>query len=198
MPELVDGLASLANRFLADRTGIPPLQGEVLPQQHSELVGCVVQLGTGDVTVNAQQVESRFARQLHVASELGRRGVAQRHAGGGEVGALHEHRLAVDGEHPVLQYYLAQAGEHAAGVADGLIDGDLDVDPCQFLVAEGPWPPQPRVVDVEVPIHLVEATGQRLLVLFEQLAIDSGGDPHRAAPYRCRVGRAIAGVLVCR
>ena len=115
MAELVDGLACLAHRLLANRAGVSPLQREVLPQQHAELVGRVVQLGPRDVPVNAQQIETGVAGQLHVARELGRRRVAQRHAGGSQVRTLDEHRLAVDREDPVLQHYLAEPGAYGCG-----------------------------------------------------------------------------------
>ena len=113
--ELVDRFAGLAHGLLADRAGVAPLQREVLPQQHAELVGGVVQLGTGDVAVHPQEVEAGLAGQLDVAAQLGGRRVAQRHPRRRQVGALHEHRLAVDGEDPVLQHHLAQAGAHACG-----------------------------------------------------------------------------------
>ena len=142
--ELVDGLAGLAHGLFADRAGIPPLQREVLPQQHAQLVGGVVQLGTRDVPMHAEQVEPGLARQLHVAAELGRRRVAQRHSCRCEVGALDEHRLAVDREHPVLQHHLAKPGAHRAGVTEHVVDRDLDLDVGQVLIAERPRPPQPR------------------------------------------------------
>ena len=52
--QLVNGLAGLANGLLANRTGVAPLQREVLPQQHAELVGRLVQLRAGDVTVHSE------------------------------------------------------------------------------------------------------------------------------------------------
>ena len=81
----VDGLAGLAHGLLADGARVPPLQREVLPHQHAQLVGGVVQLGPGDVPVHADQVEPGFARELHVAAHLRRRGVGQRLAGGRDV-----------------------------------------------------------------------------------------------------------------
>ena len=154
--ELIDGLTRLAHRLLANRAGVPPLQWEVLPQQHAQLIGGVVQLGTGDVPVHPQEVETGLAGQFDVAAQFGRRGVAQRHSGRRKIGALDEHRLAVDREDPILQHHLAQPGAHASGVADDLVDPDLDLDLRQLLVSEGPRPPQPRIVDVEGPIDLVE------------------------------------------
>ena len=167
MAELVDGLACLAHRLFANRAGVSPLQREVLPQQHAKLVGRVVQLGSRDVPVNAQQIEPGVAGQLHVSPELGRRRVSQRHAGGRQVGALDEHRLAVDREDPVLQHYFAEPGAYAAGVADHIVDRDLDLDVGQLLVSERPRPPQPWIGDIEVPVDFVEAARQRLLVLVE-------------------------------
>ena len=75
--EQVDRLAGLAHGLLADRAGVAPLQREVLPHQHAELVGGVVQLGAGDVAVHAQQVEAGLAGQLDVAAHLGRRRVGR-------------------------------------------------------------------------------------------------------------------------
>ena len=113
VPELVDGLAAWRTASLRIAAGVAPLQREVLPQQHAQLVGGVVQLGPGDVTVDAQQVEPGLAGQLDVVAELGRVGVAERHARRCQVRALDEHPLAVDREHPVLQHDLAQPGAHA-------------------------------------------------------------------------------------
>ena len=69
--EQVDGLARLADRLLADRAGVAPLQREVLPEEHAELVGGVVELGPGDVAVDPQQVEAGVARRAR------RRGAAR-------------------------------------------------------------------------------------------------------------------------
>ena len=55
--EQVDGLPGLAHGLLADRAGVAPLEGHVLPQQQPGLVGGVVELGPGDVGVDAEQVE---------------------------------------------------------------------------------------------------------------------------------------------
>ncbi len=109
MTELVDRFAGLTHGLLADGAGVAPLQREVLPQQHAELVCRVVQLGPRDVTVHSQQVEPCLARQLHIATHLGGGCVSESHPRRCQVGALHEHRLAVDREDPVLQHDFAQS-----------------------------------------------------------------------------------------
>src|SRR6185295_11311059 len=115
---------------------------------------------TRDVTVNSQEIEPGLAGQFHVSPQLRWRCVSQRHTCRREVGAFDEHRFTVDGEHPILQHHLAEARSYRARIADDIVDRDLDFDVCQVLLAERPWPPQPRVVDVEVPVDLVEPTGQ--------------------------------------
>ena len=72
MAELITASLRLAHGLLADRPRVSPLQREVLPQQHAQLVGRVVQLRARDVAVDAQQVESGIACQLHVAAHLRR------------------------------------------------------------------------------------------------------------------------------
>ena len=198
MAELVDCFAGLTHGLLADRARVAPLQREVLPQQHAQFVGSVVQLRTRDVAVHSQQIEPGLASQLHVATHLGGRRVAQGHARRRKVCALHEHRLAVDGEDPVLQHDFAQAGAHCAGVADHLVDRDLDLDVGQLLFTERPRPPQPGLVDVEVPVDFVESSGERLFVLVEQLAVDARADPHGSGHVAVEAGVQTAGVPACR
>src|SRR4051812_28529465 len=180
MAELVDGLPRLADGLLANRAGIAPLQREVLPQQHPEFVGSVVQLRSRDVSVDTQQIEAGFAGKLDVATKFGGCRITERHLRRCKVGPLDEQRLAVDGEHPVVQRHLSEAGAHAARIADRVVDGDLDFDIAQFLITERPGPPQARFVDVQVPVDLVEAAGQRLLVLIEQFTVDPRGDADRS------------------
>ena len=168
MAELVDGLACLAHRLLADRAGVSPLQREVLPQQHAELVGRVVQLGSarcareratdrdrrrgptprlasnsaGVASPNAMRVGARFAPLTNIGSPL----------------TVKTQSCSTTSRSPVRT---------AAGIADHIVDRDLDLDVGQLLVAERPRPPQPWIVDVEVPVDFVEAARQRLLVLIE-------------------------------
>ena len=79
--ERVDGLAGLAHGLPADLPGVPPLQREVLEQQHAELVGRPVQLVVGDVGLDAQRVEAGLDGQLDVAADVGRRGVGEARVG---------------------------------------------------------------------------------------------------------------------
>ena len=65
--EELDGGGGLADRLLADAAGVAPLEREVLPQQQALLVGGVVELGPGDVGVDAQEVEAGVEGQLDVA-----------------------------------------------------------------------------------------------------------------------------------
>ena len=142
----------LADGLVADAAGVAPLQREVLPDEHAELVGGVVELGPADVRVQAHEVEAGVRGQDDVAAQLLGGGVAERPAGRAEVGALEEQPLAVDREHPVVQRHLAEAGAHRAGVADLVVDEHRrpsSVD--QRLVAERPRPPQRGVVDAELP-----------------------------------------------
>ena len=119
----------------------------------------------GDVAVHSEQVEPGLAASSTSRRSSSAVGVAQARAASGEVGALHEHPLAVDRADPVLQRDLAQPGARDSAVADHAVDEDLDVDVGQRLVAERPRPPQLRLVDVEVPVDLVDASGERLLGL---------------------------------
>ena len=77
-----------------------PCSGMSCHSEQARLVGRVVELGPGHVGVDAHQVEPGLDRQLDVAAQLGRRGLAERHAGRPEVGALEEQPLAVDRGHP--------------------------------------------------------------------------------------------------
>ena len=68
--EQVDHLPRLAHGFLAGAARVAPLQREVLPEEQAGLVGRVVQLGPGDVRVDAEQVEVRLDREVDVPDEL--------------------------------------------------------------------------------------------------------------------------------
>ena len=117
--------------------------------------------------MHAQQIQTGIAGQLDIPPELGRRRIAQCHPRGGQVRTLDVHRLAVDGEDPVLQHHFTEPGAYRPGIAEHIVDRDLDLDIGQLLVAERPRPPKPWIVDVQVPIDLVETACQRLFVLFE-------------------------------
>jgi hypothetical protein len=52
-------LASLLYGLTSDAAGVAPLQRKVLPHEHAELVGRLVELGAGDVGMNPQQIEAQ-------------------------------------------------------------------------------------------------------------------------------------------
>ena len=60
--EQVDRRGGLPHGLLADAAGVAPLQREVLPEEEAGGVGGVVELGSGDVGMDAQQVEPGLAR----------------------------------------------------------------------------------------------------------------------------------------
>ena len=120
----VDGLARHAHGLAPD-AGRIPLQRQVLPDEQPELVGGVVELGR--LTWACTRTRSSPAsRARDVAPELLGGGRGQCQPGGVEVGALEEQPLAVDGQHPVAQRHLTEAGPHEAGVADFVLDVDAD------------------------------------------------------------------------
>ena len=118
MAEEVDELPRLAHRLLAHAARVTPLQRHVLPDEQAGLVGGVVELGPGDVGVDAQEVEPGRLRQLDVARQLRRRRLGQLHARRAVIGALEEEALAVDAQHPSLHPHLPQADPQAALVAE--------------------------------------------------------------------------------
>ena len=73
----VDGLAGLVDGAMANAAAVAPLQREVLEQQHTELVGGVVQGVGRDVRLDAQAVEARFDGELDIAADVGGRGVGE-------------------------------------------------------------------------------------------------------------------------
>ena len=111
-------LTCLFHCWPAHTSGVSPLKGKVLPQQHSELVGCRVQLGAGDVGVDAEKVQAGVAGQLQVVAQFGGGGFGDGHTGRPLIGPLQVDALAVDFEHPVTGPYLSQSGASAPLVVD--------------------------------------------------------------------------------
>ena len=101
----------------ADAAGVGAVQRHVLPHEQARLVGRVVQLRPGDVRVDAHQVEAGLHGEVDVAPQLGGRGLAERHAGRAEVGALEEQPLAVHRRHPAPHADRPQAGAQPPLVA---------------------------------------------------------------------------------
>ena len=66
--EQIDGFARLRGGLLANAACVPPLEREILPEQHAELVGCLVELRARDVGVDAQEVEPGVLCELNIAS----------------------------------------------------------------------------------------------------------------------------------
>ena len=176
----VDRLAGLTYGLLADSARVTPLQREVLPHEHAQHIGRLVQLWAGDVPVHAHQVETRITCQFDIAShELGC-GLRQRSACGREVGALGEQTLAVDGEHPVLHGYFPQSGAQCAAIALLAVDQDFHHHIGERLLAKAPWPPQVGVAHVERPVDLVHAVGDGAGLLPKHRAVDRGAQQDRA------------------
>jgi len=102
VPQFVDRFRGLRNGPATNLTGIRPLQREVLPQQHTELVCSLVESGRRDVRMDAQEVESGVVGEFDVTTELVRRGGGEVESRRCEVRSLEEHPLAVDREDPVV------------------------------------------------------------------------------------------------
>ena len=87
---------------------------------------------------------SRPASTARSTSPRTRSGATSARPGTGrnEVGALEEHPLAVDREHPIGERHLAQAGPARRLVADLAVDDDFDTDVGERLRAERMRPPQ--------------------------------------------------------
>ncbi len=161
MAEVVDGQTGLAASLAADAAAVAPLQGQVLPQQQARFVGRVVELGSGDVSVEAQEVETRVDGQRDVAPHLVGGGLAERHARRSLVGALQEEALAVDAGDPVARLDGAQADVAPAAVADrARLGAHLDLDVIEGLVAQGVGPPAAGFGDGHRPLDPVLAGGQ--------------------------------------
>ena len=140
--EELDRRAGLADGLLAHASGVAPLEREVLPQEQPPLVGGVVQLGAGDVGVDAQQVETGVEGEVDVAGQLGRGGLGQGHAGGPLVRALEEEALAVDRGHPAPHADLAQAGAEPPLVRHGAPPSPSPPSSCSTTRrrGRGGWP----------------------------------------------------------
>ena len=91
-----------------------PLQRQVLPDEHPEPVGGVVELGAGEVPVDPQQIEPRPRRRFHVGRHLLGGGLGGQGPGGADRDPLQEEGLVVDPQHEVAHPHLAQAGPPGA------------------------------------------------------------------------------------
>ena len=149
-PSSSTAAAGLADGLLADASGVAPLEREVLPQQQALLVGRVVQLGAGDVGVDAEQVEAGVEGEVDVAGQLGRRGLGQGHAGGALVRALEEEALAVDRGDPARMrtwrrpVRSRRSSDTAPLALPSSCSTHLHGEVVQGRRAEGPGPPQRR------------------------------------------------------
>ena len=112
--------------------------GEVLPEQHTLAVGLVVELGPGDVAVDAHEVEPGVGRPSDVGGDLLGRRLGQQLAGGADRHALEEEALAVDRGDEVVHADLAEARAPLVAVAHLVVDHHVDTDVVERLVARGP------------------------------------------------------------
>ena len=190
-PSRSTAAGGLAHGLLADAAGVAPLQREVLPEQQPGVVGGVVELGPGDVGVDAQEVEAGVAARAST-SRASSSGVASASAMrvGPVVGALEEQPLAVDAGDPGPHAHLAQPGAEAALVGGAAALVGVERAPararsCRVGVAERPRPPQGGSVDGERPLDLVRAGGERLVGLVVDAA-ERGVQADRAGARRCR------------
>jgi hypothetical protein len=211
--EQVDGLTRLAGGLLADPPGVAPLQRHVLPQQQARLVGGVVELGARHVGMDAEQVEARLLGQSHVGRQLRRSGLGERHARRALVRPLDEEALTVDREHPLLHLHLAQPGAERPSVTQAQLalwarlaplalsarlGEHLDGHVAERLRAQRVGPPQRGSLDVDGPLDLVGARGQRMLDLVVDVAdgraqghgrgvgcVELGGEPDDRAHVGC-------------
>ncbi len=182
VPERVDGGAGLCDGLLANRSSVAPLEREVLQEQDPRFVGCVVQRAVGDVAVHAECVEAEVDRCVQVGANHPVGGI--RRAGGGrqDVRALEEEALAVHRADPVVPLDLAQPGAALTAIAHLTVDDDLDGDLDQRLVAERSRPPQCRIGDVDRPLEVVLAGGDRLELLVDLDVVDVRAHRHRCEP----------------
>ena len=197
VPEQVHRLAGLAHGLPADRAGVAPLQREVLPQQHAELVGGVVQLGAGDVACTRSR-----SRPASTASSTSRRtssGVASARPGrvGSRLAPLRNSRSPLTEQIQSLNATSRRPVRRDRRSLELAVDEHLDVDVGQRLVAEAPRPPQPRLVDVEGPLDLVHAGGERVLALADDVAVDGRAHARRCGDVGVEPGRAGGGGPRC-
>ena len=108
------------------RAGVAPLQGEVLPDEHAELVRGFVELRPGDVTVDSDEVEAGLRGEHDVAAQLLGGRLAEGHARRAGVDALEEQPLTVDAEDPAVHRHLPQPRADRTGVAGLVVDRDRD------------------------------------------------------------------------
>ena len=87
---------------LAPHTAVPAVERHVLPQEHTEFVGRLVQLWAGDVGVHPKQVEPRLRRQLYIPGHIVGRGVRKVPSSRAQVGAFQENPFPVDRPDEVL------------------------------------------------------------------------------------------------
>ena len=173
---------------------------QVLPHQHTELVGRLVELRPGDVTEASHEIEAGVPCQGDVATEhLGGR-TGQVEGGRAGVDALREQPLAVHRDRPVVHGELAEAGAAHDRVARRAVDEHLDPHVRQRLATHRPRPPQLRLHDVEIPGDLVDTGGERMVLLGEYHAVDRAAHPHRSSgvavePSRdAQVGPGVVGI----
>ena len=185
MTERRHRLARLTNRLPTDVASVAPLQGEVLEEHDAELVSGRVQVVGGDVRLHSEGVEPGFDGTFDIGADQFPTDVSQPGTGGNEVGALEEHPLAIDREHPVGERHFTQAGPARRPVADLAVDDDFDTDVGERLPAERMRPPQRRRGDVERPLDVVAAGGDGVFGLADDLTV--GGSAHSHGVDRQRV-----------
>ncbi len=178
--ERVDEGPRLVDRLGADRSGVPPLQREVLQEQEAQFVGGVVGVAMGDVPVHAQGVEAEIDRRLDVVAGRGGLDAGEIAARRQQVGALEEDPLAVDRTDPVVPRHLTEAGAPLTAVAQFAVDEHFDGDHRERLVADRTRPPQRRVGQVEAPLEVVVATRHHVGGLGARDAVDQRADPDRS------------------
>ena len=170
----VDCLPGLPAGLVGHAAAHKATDRQVLPHQHAQLVGRVVQLGPGDVGDRPHQVEPGVAGGPDVVGHLRCRGRAQQRPGGQQVGALDEQPLTVDVQHPAAHGHRPEPDAEVPPVVDLGARQRLHHQIAEMLVAQRVGPPQRGIVDVDGPLHPV-------LPLGGMVAVDVLGAGHPGA-----------------
>ena len=124
------------------------------------------------MTVHSNEIESRLPGEGDVASQVVGRRRGQVGASRSEICPLHEESLTVDREHPFAHRHFTQAGPARAVVAQFSVDDHFEGHVGERLFAEAPRPPQLRIVDVDVPVDVVDTDRHRSDAFVDHSSVD--------------------------
>ena len=159
MAQQVDRFTGLAQGLGRHAAVHQTSDGQVLPDQHAQLVGRVVQLGPGDVSHRPHQIEAGVPGGPDVVGHLRGRGRAQQRAGGQQVGTLGEQPLAVDVQHPPAHRHRPEPDAEVPAVVHLRAGHGFHLQVAQLLITERVGPPQRGIVYLDGPLQAVLAGG---------------------------------------